>query len=255
MSARPTALIAEDEGAQRQELRAALAQLWPELEIVAECEDGLCAMEAVQQHRPTVAFLDINMPGVSGLEVARMASAHSHVVMITAFGQFALEAFDNGAADYLLKPVKRDRLAIAIDRIRKRIAEGKHADLSGMFEALSTRLPEAAPAARRISWISASVADTIRMISIDDVLCFKSEDKYTCVIATDGSAHIRTPLKDLLPQLDPEIFWQVHRSAIVRVAAIKSVKRDEDGKLRIVLAGHPELVPVSAAFQDRFKPM
>ena len=253
MTKQLTAIIAEDEGAQRQELRAALGQMWPELAIVEECADGLAAMEALQRHRPTVAFLDINMPGVSGLEVARTASLHSHVVMITAFGQFALEAFDNGAADYLLKPVKRERLATAIERIKKRIADGRQADLTGMFEALQTRLP--APEARRISWISASVGDTIRMISIDDVLCFKSEDKYTCVVSTDGSAHIRTPLKDLLPQLDPEIFWQVHRSAIVRVAAIKSVKREEDGKLRIAMAGHPDLVPVSAAFQDRFKPM
>jgi DNA-binding LytR/AlgR family response regulator len=248
-----TAIIAEDEGAQRQELRAALQVLWPELDIVAECEDGLAAMEAIQEHQPTVAFLDISMPGVSGLEVARMASAHSHVVMITAFGQYALDAFDNGAADYLLKPVKRDRLATAIERLKKRIVDGKHADLSDMFEALRTRLP--GMDARRISWISASVRDAIRMISIDDVLVFKSEDKYTCVVTASGSAHIRTPLKELLPQLDPEIFWQVHRSAIVRVAAIASLKRDEDGKLKIAIAGHPELVPVSAAFQDRFKPM
>ena len=248
-----TAIIAEDEGAQRQELRAALHELWPELEIVAECEDGLAAMEAIQQHQSTVAFLDISMPGVSGLEVARTASAHSHVVMITAFGQYALDAFDHGAADYLLKPVKRERLATAIERLKKRIADGRFADMTDMFEALRTRLPGID--ARRISWISASVRDTIRMISIDDVLCFKAEDKYTCVVATGGSAHIRTPLKDLLPQLDPEIFWQVHRSAIVRVAAITSLKRDEDGKLKIAIAGHPELVPVSAAFQDRFKPM
>jgi DNA-binding LytR/AlgR family response regulator len=248
-----TAIIAEDEGAQRQELRAALHELWPELEIVAECEDGLAAMEAIQQHQPTVAFLDISMPGVSGLEVARTASAHSHVVMITAFGQYALDAFDHGAADYLLKPVKRERLAMAIERLKKRIADGRFADMTDMFEALRTRLPGID--SRRISWISASVRDTIRMISIDDVLCFKAEDKYTCVVATGGSAHIRTPLKDLLPQLDPEIFWQVHRSAIVRVAAITSLKRDEDGKLKIAIAGHPELVPVSAAFQDRFKPM
>jgi DNA-binding LytR/AlgR family response regulator len=253
MTAAPTAIIAEDEGAQRQELRAALARLWPELEIVAECEDGLTAMEALQRHRPTVAFLDISMPGVSGLEVARMASAHSHVVMITAFGQFALDAFDNGAADYLLKPVKRERLATAIERLKKRIADGSQADLAGMLEALRTRLPGLE--ARRISWISASVGDTIRMISIDDVLCFKSEDKYTCVVLAGGSAHIRTPLKDLLRQLDPEIFWQVHRSAIVRVAAVTSLKRDEDGKLKIAIGGHAELVPVSAAFQDRFKPM
>jgi DNA-binding LytR/AlgR family response regulator len=234
-------------------LRTALAELWPELEIVAECEDGLSAMEAVQQYRPTVAFLDICMPGVSGLEVASMASSHAHVVLITAYGEFALDAFDQGAADYLLKPVKRERLATAIERLKKRIADGKHADMSDMFAALRLRLP--ALGERRISWISASVGETIRMISIDDVLCFKSEDKYTCVVTASGSAHIRTPLKDLLAQLDPEIFWQVHRSAIVRVAAITSLKRDEDGKLKIAIAGYAEMVPVSVAFQDRFRPM
>jgi DNA-binding LytR/AlgR family response regulator len=248
-----TAIIAEDEGAQRQELRATLAALWPELEIVAECEDGLAAMEAVQRCKPDLAFLDICMPGVSGLEVARMASATAHVVMITAFEQHALEAFDNGAADYLLKPVKRDRLATTIERIKKRIADGQRAELTDVFAALQMRLP--APGPRRISWISASVGDKIRMISIDDVLYFKSEDKYTCVASTGGMAHIRTPLKDLLYQLDPETFWQVHRGVVVRVSAIATLKRDDDGKLKIALAGHAELLPVSAAFQERFKPM
>lgn len=248
-----TAIIAEDEGAQRQELRATLEALWPELEIVAECEDGLAAAEAVQRLKPDIAFLDICMPGVSGLEVARMASACSHVVLITAFEQYALEAFDNGAADYLLKPVKRDRLATAIERVKKRVADGQRADLTGVFAALQMHLPPLG--ARRISWISASAGDTIRMISIDDVLYFKSEDKYTCVASTSGSAYIRTPLKELLGQVDPETFWQVHRSVIVRVSAIISLKRDEDGKLKIAIAGHKELLPVSVAFQDRFRPM
>ena len=253
MTTAPTAILAEDEGAQRQELRAALAQLWPELEIVAECEDGLAAMEAVQKFRPTVAFLDISMPGVSGLEVARMASAHSHVVMITAFGQFALDAFDNGAADYLLKPVKRERLATAIDRLKKRIDDGKHADLAGMLEALRTRLPE--PETRRISWISASVGDTIRMISIDDVLCFKSEDKYTCVVLAGGSAHIRTPLKELAEDLEEAGFWQIHRGFVVAVKRIAAVSRDEDGAMWLSLRDHTTRLPVSQRFQHRFKGM
>jgi DNA-binding LytR/AlgR family response regulator len=253
MSTTLTAIIAEDEGAQRAELRAALAELWPELQIVAECEDGLAALEAVEFHRPAVAFLDICMPGISGLAVARMASAYAHVVMTTAFDQHALEAFDNGAVDYLLKPIRRDRLATAIARLRRRIQAGQRADMEEVAAALRGSARE--PKAKRISWISASVGETIRMISIDDVVCFKSEDKYTCVVAAGGSAHIRTPLKDLLPQLDPEVFWQVHRSAIVRVAAIASLKRDEDGKLKIALSGQRELVPVSSAFQDRFRPM
>jgi DNA-binding LytR/AlgR family response regulator len=253
MLAHLTAIIAEDEGGQRQEMVATLVSLWPELDIVAECEDGLAALEALARFKPDIAFLDICMPGVSGLEVARMAGEHTHVVLITAFEHYAREAFDNGAADYVLKPVKRERLATAIDRIKKRIADGQRADLSSVFAALQGRLP--ASAARRISWISASVGDTIRMIPIDEVLYFKSEDKYTCVATQAGTAHIRTPLKELLAQLDPETFWQVHRGVIVRVSAIASLKRDDDGKLKIAIAGQRELLPVSAAFQDRFRPM
>lgn len=247
------AVIAEDERAQREDLRAALADLWPALEIVAECEDGLSAMEAVHALKPDVVFLDIRMPGVSGLEVARAAGAFAHVVLITAYEEFAISAFESGAADYLLKPVRRDRLATTITRLQKRLADGHTADLTGIFAALQSRL--APPESRRISWISASIGDTVRMIAIDDVLFFRSEDKYTCVATAEGSAHIRTPLKDLLAQLDPDIFWQVHRSVIVRVSAIRTIRRDSEGKLGISVAGHPERLPVSAAFQDRFRPM
>ncbi len=250
---RPRAIIAEDEGAQRQELRTVLAELWPELEIVAECEDGLSAMEAVHALKPDVVFLDIRMPGVSGLEVARAASASAHVVLITAYEEFALRAFESGAADYLLKPVKRDRLAKTVARLQKRLTDGQAADLTDIFAALQSRLVP--PESRRISWISASIGDTIKMIAIDDVLFFRSEDKYTCVATAEGSAHIRTPLKDLLGQLDPEIFWQVHRSVIIRVSAIRTIKRDSEGRLGIAVTGHPERLPVSAAFQDRFRPM
>lgn len=247
----PTALIAEDENAQRQELRALLAELWPELVIAAECKDGLSAREAVQTHKPEIAFLDIRMPGVSGLDVARVAGK-AHVVFITAYEEFALGAFEEGAADYLLKPVRRDRMITTIARLKKRLSEGDRADPAVLLAALQARL---APNKRWMSWISASVGDTIRMISIDDVLAFRSEDKYTCVLTATGSAHIRTPLKDLIGHLDPEVFWQVHRSAIVCVPAIRSVRRDEDGRLKILLNGAAETLPVSAAFQDRFRPM
>lgn len=247
----PTAIIAEDEGAQRAELKTLLGELWPELKIVAECEDGLAAMEALHDLRPDVAFLDIRMPGVSGLEVAR-AAGDTHVVLITAYDEFAVAAFEAGAADYLLKPVRRDRLAATVARLTKRLADGQRAaplDLVGLLEARLT------PERRWMSWVSASAGDTIRMIPVDEVLAFFSEDKYTCVLTKQGSTHIRTPLKDLIGQLNPELFWQVHRSAIVRVSAIRAVRRDEDGRLRIHLTGSAETFPVSAAFQDRFKPM
>lgn len=249
----PRAIIAEDETAQRRELRATLADLWPELEIVAECEDGLAALEAVAAHRPDVVFLDIRMPGLSGLEVARAAAGNAQVVLITAYDAFALEAFDKGAIDYLLKPVKRERLAVTVERLRHRLAQGEPRDVEALLKNLQDRLGLTTPS--RISWISASSGGTIRMIAIDDVVMFRAEDKYTAVITASGVAHIRTPLKDLLVQLDPDAFWQVHRSVIVRVAAIRAIRRDDDGRLRLQVAGHAETVPVSASLQERFKPM
>ena len=252
MTKRPTAIIAEDEGPQRQELRAILAQSWPELEIVAECADGLEALEALHALRPDIAFLDIRMPGVSGIEVAREACTIAHVVFITAYEEFALNAFERDAVDYLVKPVKRERLETTISRLQARLAAGQRADLAALLRGLRDRV---LPDERHISWVSASVGDTIKMISIDDVLFFQSEDKYTRVVAKADSAHIRTPLKDLISRLDPETFWQVHRSAIVRVAAIKSIKRDEGGRLRLSIAGKTETIPVSPAFQHRFKAM
>ncbi len=253
MSGAVKGIIAEDETTQRRELRATLADLWPELDIVAECEDGLAALEAVAVHRPDVVFLDIRMPGLSGLEVARAAAGNAQVVLITAYDAFALEAFDQGAIDYLLKPVKRERLAVTVERLRRRLAQGERPDVSVLLERLQGRLT--ANTASRISWISASSGGTIRMIAIDDVVMFRAEDKYTAVVTVSGVAHIRTPLKDLLAQLDPDVFWQVHRSAIVRVSAIRAIRRDDDGRLRLQVAGHAETVPVSAGLQERFKPM
>lgn len=247
----PVAIIAEDEGAQRQDLIAQLRELWPELRIAAECEDGLAAVEALRGRAPDIAFLDIRMPGVSGLEVAR-AAGDAHIVFITAYDEFAVHAFEAGAADYLLKPVRRDRLAATVERLKKRLADGHRPAPLDLVALLEARL---APERRWMSWISASAGDTIRMIAVDDVLAFRSEDKYTCVLTAQGSAHIRTPLKELIGQLDPDVFWQVHRGAIVRVAAIRAARRDEDGRLRLVLNGSAETVPVSAAFQDRFRPM
>ena len=249
---RPTALIAEDELPQRQELRALLAELWPELEIVAECEDGLAALDAIAELRPQVAFVDIRMPGVSGLEVARAAGDGCQVIFITAYEEYALRAFDEGAVDYLQKPVVRERLGRAIERARTRLASGATVDMAALLDLVQARL---APGKQGIKWITASVGNTVKMFSIDEVLFFQAQDKYTRAVTADSEGHIRTPLKELLSALDSDAFWQVHRSVIVRVGAIHTVEKREDGKLHLTVRGHSEVLPVSSAFQYRFRGM
>jgi DNA-binding LytR/AlgR family response regulator len=249
---RPTAVLAEDELPQRQELRALLAELWPELEVVAECEDGLAALDALERHRPQVLFLDIRMPGVSGLEVARAAGANCQVIFVTAYEEYALRAFDEGAIDYLQKPVARERLSRAVERTRTRLKNGSVVDMAALLDMVQAKL---APGKGSIKWITASVGNSMKMFSIDEVLFFQAQDKYTRVVTADNEGHIRTPLKELLASLDSEEFWQVHRSAIVRVGAIRAVEKDEDGKLRLSIRGHAEVLPVSSAFQYRFRGM
>jgi DNA-binding LytR/AlgR family response regulator len=231
-------------------LRALLTQLWPELQIVADCADGGQALEALERHRPDVAFLDIRMPVADGLQVARSAGSETHIVFITAFDHFAVQAFEDGAVDYLLKPVGRERLQRAIGRIAARLAAGSPLDLSALLAKLEERL-RAPP--ERMKWITASIGNSVRMLAVDDVMFFQSDDKYTRVVTAGDEAHIRMPLKELLPQLDPEVFWQIHRGTIVRVGAIRSVRRDQEGKLQVSLNGRPETLAVSPSFAARFK--
>lgn len=250
---RPTALIAEDERPQRQELRALLTELWPDLNVVAECEDGLAALEALERFHPNVAFLDIRMPGVSGLEVARAAGAQCHVIFTTAYEEYALQAFDEGAIDYLLKPIVRERLSRAIERARSRLNSGTNVDVAALMDMVQARL--AAGSKQGIKWITASIGNSVKMFSIDEVLFFQAQDKYTRVVTADSEGHIRTPLKELLAALDSSAFWQVHRSVIVRVAAIRAVEKDAEGKLSLSVRGRPDVLPVSSAFQYRFRGM
>lgn len=247
---KPTAILAEDETPLRAELRLLLNELWPDLHIVADCVDGGQAMEALRRHQPDVAFLDIRMPIADGLQVARNASSKTHVVFITAYDDFAVRAFEQGAVDYLLKPIDRARLRLTVDRIVARLAAGQQVDLAAVLAQFEARLrtqPE------RIRWITASVGGSVRMLAVDDVIYFQSDEKYTRVVTANDEAHIRMPIKDLLPQLDPDTFWQIHRSTIVRVGAIRAVKRDEDGKLRVTLNGKQETLAVSPSFAARFK--
>jgi len=250
MTASITALIAEDEEPQRTELRGMLATLWPDLIIVAECENGISALDAWTSKKPDVAFLDIRMPGLGGLEVALQAESPAHVVFITAHDEFAVKAFDAGAIDYLLKPIRTDRLTETVARLRGR-QSATQVDLTALIDSLAGRLTRA----ETITWITASIGDTVRMIPIEDVVLFQSEEKYTRVTTATDAAFIRTPLKDLMLKLDPEVFWRIHRNAIVRVSAIRQIKPDGDGRLLVWLHGITEPLRVSDAFRHRFRAM
>lgn len=248
-----TAIIAEDEAEQRQDLVRLLHQHWPELVVVALCEDGLAAMEALKEHQPQIAFLDIRMPGASGIEVARAASGKVHVVFITAYDEYAVAAFETGAADYLLKPVAPQRLAHAIDRLRSRLASNASTDLTQLLSVLDEKMRSRQPPA--LKWVTASIGDTVKMFPINDVIFFQAQDKYVRVVTLNDEAVIRTPLKDLTKQLDPDVFWQVHRSIIVRASAIDRVQKDSLGHFHARLKGISETLPISAAYQSLFRSM
>jgi DNA-binding LytR/AlgR family response regulator len=248
-------MIAEDEAPQRLALQAQLAEAWPELELVAICEDGVTALEAVAAHRPAVAFLDIRMPGVSGLDVARSVAAQGGlVVFTTAYDDYAVRAFEAGAADYLLKPVQPARLAQAVQRLRERLRTDAAAPaLQSVIDELESRLRPRGE--RLIRWITASAGDSVRMIGIEEVLYFQAQDKYVNVVTAEGTAVIRTSLKELVAGLDPDEFWQVHRGVVARVQAMDRVRKDELGRYTLSLKGREEGLPVSAAFQQRFRGM
>lgn len=252
-----TALIADDEDLPRAELRRMLAAAWPDLQVVAECEHGPAALEALAAQAPDIAFLDIRMPGASGLDVARAANGRCHVVFTTAYDSHAIEAFEAGAVDYLLKPVQAERLTQTVARLRDRLAASEAAPpLDALVAQLADRLQlRGGTGAERLRWISASVADTIKLFGIDDVLFFQSDEKYTRVVTAGDEAHVRKPLKEIAEGLDPDAFWQVHRGVIVRASAVARATRDELGRITLHLKQHPETLPVSQAYAWRFKPM
>jgi len=255
----PTALIADDEDLPRAELRRMLAAAWPELQIVAECEHGPAAVEAIDALAPDIAFLDIRMPGMSGLDVARAASGRCHTVFTTAYDSHAVEAFNAGALDYLLKPIAADRLAQTVARLQNRLHSATAApELGGLIEQLAAQLQQRSASGTgppRLKWVSASVGDTIKMFGIDEILFFQSDEKYTRVVTARDEAHVRKPLKEMADGLDPDLFWQVHRGVIVRAGAIARAQRDELGRITLHLKDHAERLAVSQAYQWRFKPM
>ena len=255
----PRAVVAEDEALLRGELVARLREAWPDLAVIAECEDGGTALEAISEHRPEVAFLDIRMPGLTGLEVAAAAAEASpgtQVVFVTAYNQYAIDAFDRGAVDYLLKPIVPERLAATVQRVRARLASGTvdAGALAAIVERLRLHVPTSAKGPP-LQWITASVGKETRLILVDDVAYFKADEKYTVVVTAEGEALIRKPIRELLEVLDPGTFKQVHRSTIVNMKAIAAIARDDSGRGTLRLKTRPETLPVSLTYMPLFRNM
>ena len=244
-----TAVIADDEPLLRASLREALSQAWPGLEVVAEAANGAEAVHAVREHRPAFVFLDIEMPVMNGLDAAREVRELAHVVFVTAYDRYAVEAFDRGAIDYVLKPVASERLADTVKRLQSRAAAPAPA-IDALIGELARRLPAAA---ERLQWIQASSGGTVRLVNIDDVVYLQSDSKYTRVVTRDSESLVRKPLREFIAELDPRHFWQVHRSTIVNVRAIEAVTTDLMGRREIALKGRPERLEVSRAFAHLFR--
>jgi DNA-binding LytR/AlgR family response regulator len=253
---RPGCLIADDEEAPRAQLRAALATVWPALDVVAEAGNGVDAWDAFLDREPAVCFLDIRMPGLTGIDVARRIAGRASVVFVSAFGDHALAAFDAGAVDYVLKPVEPVRLAQAVARVRQRLqapvqpAAPAAAELQALLERLSAPQRLQRPP---LQVLQAAVGREVRLIRVDDVVYFESDARYTRVVHAGGEALIRTPLKELLAQLDEQRFWQVHRSVIVNHLHVAAAVRVDEGSMHLTLRGRPETLPVSRHFQPLFK--
>lgn len=247
----PRAIIAEDETVLREELAEHLADLWPELEIAARVDDGVKALRAFEEHRPSVAFLDIQMPILNGFEVARQIADRCHVAFVTAFDEYAVEAFEQGAIDYVMKPLTAGRLVTTVARLKERLSSPPR-DVSAVIERLATQ-PK--PSASYLRWIKASRGDVVRLITVEEVLYFKSDSKYTLVITRDGESVIRKTIKELSDELDPSMFWQIHRSSLVNVTAVDSVVRDIGGRVQLRLKQRPESLAVSETYAHLFRQM
>jgi DNA-binding LytR/AlgR family response regulator len=254
------ALIADDETHLAHYLRDQLAKLWPELEIVAIARNGLEAAAQIAELQPDIAFVDIQMPGLTGLEVAGGIEGLTRVVFVTAYDEYALTAFDAEALDYVLKPVTAERLARTVERLQRALAprEGAAsapADDAALARALRALQPSPAPGAAPLRWIRASQGELTHQIAVADVLFFHADDKYTCVRTAKAEYLIRTPISELAAQLEPQQFWQVHRSTIVNLAHLAGTRRDDASRLFVRIAGWNDELPVSRAYVHLFKPM
>ncbi len=263
MTKKITALIADDEPLLRESLTRLLAQTWPELEVIAQARNGRLAVESFEAQRPDICFLDVHMPGLSGIEAARFIGRRAHVVFVTAYDQYAVQAFDQGALDYLVKPVELPRLMDTVARLKERLRSTPEIpDTNAMLDQLASRiLKNAAPAsAPGLRWLRVSVGQALRLVSADEIDFLRSEDKYTLVAWHDQAGQIaegliRTPLKELISQLDPEQFVQVHRSVVVNLRAIKQVLRGHNETANIHLKSRTEVLPVSRTFLHHFRMM
>lgn len=246
----PTAMLAEDEKVLRDELRVHLHRLWPELQIVAEAANGLEALRMLNDKMPDVLFLDIAMPGLTGLDLARQVQGRCHVVFVTAYDAHAVAAFDHGAVDYVLKPYDPARLAVAVRRVEHRLG-ATPMRLDGLLRELAA----ATPAKPYLRWINASQGETVRLVTVDEICYFKSDTGYTRVVTAEGEYLIRRSLKELQEQLDPAVFWSIHRATIVNANAIAGVTRDFRGRVSVALKSLADKLAVSDAHAHIFKQM
>jgi DNA-binding LytR/AlgR family response regulator len=249
---RIAAVVADDEPLLRANLCTRLGRIWPELEVVHEMENGRGITQVFEEHEPELFFLDIHMPGVNGLQAAREIGGRAHVVFVTAFDQYAVEAFEQGAIDYVLKPFDDSRLQLTVGRLKERMGRAP-ASLEELVEKLVGRI--GAKQAEHLRWIKASVGSNVRLIPVEEVLFFQSDEKYTRVVTQEAESLIRKPIRELLEELDPEKFWQIHRATIVNVDHIASVRRGLKDQAEIALREHGETLVVSRAFTHLFRQM
>jgi DNA-binding LytR/AlgR family response regulator len=244
-----TAVIAEDEPLLREEIRNTLTEVWPELTLCAEAADGLQAIEALETFKPDILFLDIQMPGRNGLEVARHASGKAHVVFITAYDAYAVQAFEEGALDYVLKPISAERMKLTVERLKGRLLDPP-ADLSNLADMLRTLVK---PEVQYLKWLTVPHASELRVVAVSEILYLKADNKYTTIATRSSTFLLSSSLKEMQAKLDPAVFWQIHRSTVVNISAIDTIYRSFRGALEIKLKDRSELLAVSAAHAHLFK--
>ena len=246
----PSAILAEDEPVLREELRQHLGELWPALRILGEAGTGIEALDLLERHEPDIMFLDIEMPLLSGLDVAQQAQGRCHVAFVTAYDSHAVAAFETGAVDYVLKPLERARLRLAVDRLQQRVGS-----VPPNLDVLLRELTRSSAPRTHLRWINASVGQSLLLLTVDEVIYFQSDTKYTRVVTATQEALIRKSLQELQSQLDPSNFWQIHRSTLVNANAIAGVSRDFRGRLSVSLKQRSERLSVSESHQHLFKQM